>query len=205
MTIYRDGHIVPPTSRKVLRMKATAVRKEYGIPLKDPFPIVHFLECTLSEQDPHFSFEVVEACRLQPTEHARTTRLGNDAVMMIREDVYDGACNGLGRDRFTLAHEFGHYLLHLPLGASPVHNSSSWFPRTIEEYAKPQGKDPRSYLNSEWQADAFAGELLMPAEIIRNLEEPEIVKRFVVSKETAHRQRSLLLGEVQRKEAKEKE
>lgn len=30
----------------------------------------------------------------------------------IREDVYERACNGYGRDRLTMAHELGHLLLH---------------------------------------------------------------------------------------------
>lgn len=43
MTIYRDGHIVPPTSRKVLRMKATAVRKRIWNPIEGSVP-----DCALS-------------------------------------------------------------------------------------------------------------------------------------------------------------
>ncbi|MFD1260638.1 ImmA/IrrE family metallo-endopeptidase [Entomomonas asaccharolytica] len=67
----------------------------------------------------------------------------------LREDVYDGACFGNGRDRFTAAHELGHYIFHRDyIGLLHRQICTS---------------ETKSYCNSEWQANTFASELLMPA------------------------------------------
>lgn len=75
--------------------------------------------------------------------------LPDEYTILIREDVFDAASEGKPRARFTMAHEFGHLLMHsgvspqLARTKSPIHH---W------EY------------DSEWQADTFAAELLMPAD-----------------------------------------
>jgi Zn-dependent peptidase ImmA (M78 family) len=35
-----------------------------------------------------------------------------DSLIILREDVYEGAHAGNGRDRMTVAHEIGHLLMH---------------------------------------------------------------------------------------------
>ena len=56
---------------------------------------------------------------------------------------------GAARDRFTIAHELGHYFLHFPLCSCPM-------------AARRYGSD-----RVEWEANWFAAGLLMPSEQFR--------------------------------------
>jgi Zn-dependent peptidase ImmA (M78 family) len=83
------------------------------------------------------------------------------------------------RQRFSLAHELGHYFLHrngrTSGGAVSIDNP----PGDDQGY----GKDP-----SETEADIFAGELLVPLEMLKQCREreiPAIAKLFVVSEQVA--------------------
>lgn len=67
----------------------------------------------------------------------------DDAVIVVNED------NPTQRRRFTLAHEYGHYLLHTESNTSIFHRDEK----------SSQGTD-----RVEIDANAFAAELLMPAE-----------------------------------------
>ena len=66
-------------------------------------------------------------------------------LIKLREDVYVGMCKGVGRDRFTGAHELGHLFLH----------KSAGFARRSLEPGAPL------YVNSEWQADTFSSAFLI--------------------------------------------
>jgi len=68
----------------------------------------------------------------------------------IREDVYERLRRGDLRARFTVIHEFAHWVLHPGLG--------------LARSAK--GSVHQFFQDSEWQADAFAGEFLMPADLV---------------------------------------
>ena len=54
-------------------------------------------------------------------------------TMKIREDVYEGAIKGNPRDRFTLCHELGHYLIHFPERVTFARG-------TVPAYMNPSGK-----------------------------------------------------------------
>ncbi|UCV18636.1 ImmA/IrrE family metallo-endopeptidase [Ferribacterium limneticum] len=71
--------------------------------------------------------------------------------MHIRDDVFEGACWNDPRARFTVFHELGHGLLG--------HR------RTINR-AQAVAK-LKVYEDSEWQANQFAAEFLMPLEVIQ--------------------------------------
>ena len=90
-------------------------------------------------------FEVVEPFEMEDT-YGTTNTSRN--IMRIRSDVYEGAIHDNPRDRFTLCHELGHYILHQPENIS---------------YAR---GDIPVYQNPEWQANTFAAELLIPDELI---------------------------------------
>ena len=87
--------------------------------------------------------------------------------MRIKESVYNGACSGNGKDRYSVAHEIGHYLLLSVAGLSLQRNISQ---RKLKAYEDP-----------EWQAECFAGELLMPYHLIKGLDVLEIVEQCQVS------------------------
>lgn len=80
-------------------------------------------------------------------------------IMYIREDVYEAACKDDGRHRFTLAHEVGHYFLH---------SEGVILRRSVQEF------EIMAYLNPEWQANTFAGALLIPNNLIGNMSIPQI-------------------------------
>ena len=87
--------------------------------------------------------------------------------MRIRSDVYEGAVKGRPRDRFTLCHELGHYILHQP---------------EFMSYAR--GDIPR-YRQPEWQANTFAGELMAPYDLVKDMSIEEIMKKCGMSRQAA--------------------
>lgn len=91
----------------------------------------------------------------------------------IREDVYERACNGYGRDRLTMAHELGHLLLHRV--------------ETIT-LAREDGDIP-PYKDPEWQANAFSGELLVPYEYIKDMSIIDIASHYEITEKAASIQR----------------
>ena len=91
----------------------------------------------------------------------------------IREDVYERACYGHGRDRLTMAHELGHLLLHRV--------------ETIT-FAREDGDIP-PYKDPEWQANAFAGELLAPYEYIKDMSIIDIASHYGITEKAASIQR----------------
>jgi Zn-dependent peptidase ImmA (M78 family) len=72
-----------------------------------------------------------------------------------------------------LHHEMGHLFLHAHLDVSMA--------RTHESYP--------AYESSEWQANAFAGQLLMPHDTIVDMEIWKIADRFMVSESAAEKQK----------------
>lgn len=87
-------------------------------------------------------------------EEARTyfDRNTNRFVIALREDVYIGLCVNDPRARFTLCHEVGHLTLH---SREVVHIARSPAALTRVQH--------EVFRDTEWQADVYAGALLMPA------------------------------------------
>lgn len=77
-------------------------------------------------------------------------------LIKITDTVFDGACDGKGFHRFTLAHEIGHLLLHVN--------------ETPKAYARGEEPNHKIYQDSEWQADEFASEFLMDSREITGKE-----------------------------------
>ena len=105
--------------------------------------------------------------------------------------TYDWLEQDYPRGRFFLAHELGHCLLHtdqlVRMAQMPTKKIAAL------HYAKQTGATHEFCLDTEWQANAFAGAFLMPARGISVLEQEfddalspvEIAEHFRVSTEAA--------------------
>jgi len=74
-----------------------------------------------------------------------------DSILVVngqRPSVVVSTASSMFRNRFTVAHELGHYFLHSKEGE-------------IELYGRRSGEDERA----EWEANWFAASFLMPQEI----------------------------------------
>ena len=149
---------VQPLSLKAIRKIARSFRTMFGLEDNLYFPIVQFIEWCLPELG--MDYEIVPVCEMKNA--YGVTHTGKN-VMRIREDTYIGAISGNPRDRFTLCHELGHFLLHTP-----------------ERVSFARGEEP-AYMDSEWQANTFAAELMAPYELIRGMSVEEIMRECGMS------------------------
>lgn len=159
---------VEPMSRKNIRDLVTEFRKIFGLENALYFPIVQFIEWCLPELG--LDFEILDVCEMKDTYGLTNT---DDNTLYIREDVYIRACNGIPRDRFTLCHELGHFLLHTP-----------------DRVSFARGEIP-AYRDPEWQANTFAGELLAPYKLACNMSIDDIAIKCGMSREAAEIQYNL--------------
>lgn len=151
-------------SRDKIRGFTRSIREACKWEDKTYFPIVQFIEWCLPEIDPEFEFIVAPA-----SEMGDNYGLTNTAKheIRIREDVYEAACAGNPRHRFTMCHELGHYLLHQP-----------------ELISLARGAVPK-YCEPEWQANTFAGELMAPYDLIQGMSVEEIAVKCGMSDQAA--------------------
>lgn len=167
---------VTPRSRASLRRTAMQVLTLCG--LQGPrIPVVEILEHHLAKLGVVYEY-LPGPC--MGTDHGRS--YPDTGLVQIREDVYKRACAGEGRDRFTIAHEIGHLVLHSGLSLQRTAVSSGPI---------------RPYESSEWQANAFAGELLMPLHWVRARcrDARDLVPLFGVSDHAAQTQWGALCRE----------
>lgn len=147
------GYRVAPLSRGRIAQVAGAVRKmARGQSANEHyFPIVEFVEEVFCD-----GFEV---CSKEEMGNNHGLSYPDQGIIRIREDVYEGAVRGNGWNRFTIAHEVGHMALHCNVG----------FARSVSA-----NEELKPFEDSEWQADNFAGELLAPVGLIKNLTPEQI-------------------------------
>lgn len=153
---------VAPMSRKRIREFALEIRKSLGFKEIYEFPIVEFIEWYLPKMG--LEYEIKPVCEMNDT--YGLTNTGN-ATLCLREDVYEGAVRGNPRDRFTLCHELGHFLLHTP-----------------DRVSFARGDIP-TYCNAEWQANTFAGEILAPYNLVCCMTPDEIACKCKMSYQAA--------------------
>lgn len=162
------GHKVKPLSTNSIRNTASIIRKALGSQ-SGYIDIQIILEFVLPTMLDDFEYEIVEKSTLG-SDHARTYPLQNK--IQIREDVYDGLCAGSGRDRFTVTHEIGHLFLHRDEAAYARNKNSRETHKIFED--------------TEWQADTFAAEFLMPySDNLLAKTADEISKEYGVSYQAA--------------------
>lgn len=171
-----DEYITEAKSRNEIRKLAFTLRKYLGKENDKYFPIVESLD-VLSEIFDKFSYEIIEDDEIKyDNTHAYTEVLTGH--ICIKQSVYDGACNGNGRDRMTIAHEIGHFLMHSLYKLKLERNFSD--------------NIVKSYRNPEWQAKCFAGELLIPAHLMKGYSVKEIMKDCGVSRSAAEYQYKIM-------------
>lgn len=149
---------VVPLSAKAIRDIAKRFRVMFGLENVLCFPIVPFIEWCLPQLE--MDYEIVPVAEMKNAYGITHTGKG---IMRIREDVYEGAIAGNPRDRFTLCHELGHFLLHTP-----------------DRVSFARGEVP-AYMDAEWQANTFAAELMAPYELIRGMCVNEIMEKCGMS------------------------
>lgn len=152
-------YFVEPKSRKDLRALANSVRHCFGLDQEKRVPVVEMLDI-LSLANENFNYEIVSDDALSANIHAETdVRTG---VIMIKETVYNRACNGEGRDRMTIAHELGHFFTLCCCG--------------FKLYRNFYGREVILFKQPEWQAKCFAGEFMIPKHLVSDLTPEEIAK-----------------------------
>lgn len=154
--------IVKPRSRKEIREIALFIREIYSSERVTSFPILKFMEYVIPEFIEGFQYIIKDDSEMGDCD-GKT--FPEKRLIYLKRSVYDGAYYKNPRDRFTVAHEVGHLLLH--------DNESISYGRT--------NKPIKPYENPEWQANTFAAELLIPINQIRNLSPYEISEMFNVS------------------------
>lgn len=154
MSDWLFGRRVPPLSTRQIRAKAQDLRRHCQLGAIQRFPALWFAEHVMTELVDHYDFEVVE----QLGEHEALAypdgnhQNPNGPLIQVSQRCYEAACEGDGRARLTVLHECGHVLLHAGLSS-----------RLSED--EPDAL--KAFENSEWQANQFAAELLMPMDSFR--------------------------------------
>lgn len=170
--------LVEPKSRTDLREIAYLFRKWLSLEHVLFFPVVEVLDL-LSLINNDFNYEIVNDDILPNNTHADIDI--KTGLIRIKESVFIGACNNRGRDRMTIAHEIGHFVLLCQYGFKLERSFS------LEKIP--------AYQDSEWQAKCFAGELMIPAHLVKGMSKREIVEKCGVSPDAANTQYKHLLKE----------
>jgi len=173
----KPGYRVPPLSKVRIREFAALFRRHLRLDRRPDFPIIDVLEFTLPQLIDGY---VLEICSREEMGANHGLTYPNKALIKLREDVYEGAVEGNGRDRFTASHEFGHLMLH---GNVSMARSSG-----------PNGH--KIYEDSEWQADRFAAELLMPVDVLRTCGSVDVVAGMCV---VSHQAAEIRWDEIKKK------
>lgn len=159
--------IVPPRRWAEIGGIADNLRGNLGLSAEPRAPVIEIIEQVLDQRLDLVRFEVGSRSEMGSAEGYTCP---NGTFIMLREDVYLGACGGEGRDRFTSAHELGHWAMHTNI---PLARAKS-------------GDGTPSFRLAEPQANQFAAEFLMPECFIsRGDDEDSLVQRFGVSWEAA--------------------
>lgn len=160
-----------PLSRKRIRWLANNLRKAFNLQDEIYIPIVLILEDLAREGC--FNLELVPIGKMP---RAFGEYIPSEKILRIREEIYLDAADGDGFARSTCAHELGHFIMghgEEPIKFSKRANSTAII---------------NPYEDTEWQANAFAGELLVPKHLVDGLNPMEIVEKCDVTRAMAKHQ-----------------
>lgn len=167
---------VSPRSTADIAATAMKIRAHLGVEAEPYFNVVGLLEDLLYQEWDQVRFEV---CDYEEMDDAEGHTCPSGTFIALREDVYRDACNGEGRARFTVAHELGHLVLH-----------------TNQPLRRATAGELKAYQSSEWQADMFAAQLLMPRQFFSWIDtERAVMARHGVSYTAAQKRLNYLKKE----------
>lgn len=114
----------------------------------------------------------MEICEFKDMPHEYAKARPATGELYVRMDTYLNAANGAPRDRFTLAHELGHLILHADV---------------VPEFAFSQSPSNHDFReDAEWQANEFAAWFLVDPTQKEKIKTPrDIAHNFKVSHEVA--------------------
>ena len=93
-----------------IRQLVKEIRKKCGLTEEMKVPVCCLLEWLLEKLFLGYEWEIIPDNEM----HEEGMTFTEAHKILIRESVYEGACNGEGRARFTVMHEIGHLILHGP-------------------------------------------------------------------------------------------
>jgi hypothetical protein len=155
-------------SYRTVEDHAAWFRTRLGLPLDQPLPAGIQLFERLGDLQIRVDGRTIEvAPHVEPIPREGLTRYREDPErfeVVLREDTYErleGSDDP--RARFTVFHEIGHLVEHprLLLQMSEIPHAERALMRGRTEHA--------AFYDTEWQANAFAGALLIPAAGLRKL------------------------------------
>ena len=153
-----------PLSVKNIETIAKKVREDYKIKNGDCFPVLEYINYLFDNGI--IGIMILEDDDSYLDKDTPAVYNAMDNFIYLKESVINEIESGNYRSNFTLAHELFHYLQHQVLGFE------------FEEV-----EDRKTYEDPEWQANCFAGELLLPTEFLTNEDDYYLAKHFEVSME----------------------
>lgn len=162
--------VVPAHSRAEIERYALHIKQCFGLHNNLYIPVIDIVEKAIPRIDETFSFCILENDdnKLAYNEYAKYYPDRNE--LLIKESVYIAACEGDGRHRFTVSHELGHYFMHKNAVSLARHSDSIEVPR---------------FMDPEWQANVFAGALLINSNRIKDMPPEKIAQKCGVSYQAA--------------------
>jgi len=121
------------------------------------FNVIAAIENGLCRHLPQFALEVWPLGKLGKVEAFTAF---SPVRIIVREDIYEGACKDDARARFTMAHELGHLCLHWGFPR----------PRLAPDAQIPNDPSPKGRIEKE--ANQFAASLLMPRTVANRIDDP---------------------------------
>ncbi|HFT1684962.1 ImmA/IrrE family metallo-endopeptidase [Providencia stuartii] len=162
---------VSPLSQDSIWAVASSVRKDANAALNTNDPYMDVLSALEYLHNKEAILMHIVEFNEMPSEYA--IALPKSREIIIREDTYENAINGVPRDRFTLAHELGHIVLH---------------ENAPQQYASAQSVISNHHYteDAEWQANEFAASFLIDLENKPVLKTPLLISEtFGVSPEVS--------------------
>ena len=152
-----------PLGVKSISSIASRVRKEYGIKEDECFPILDYLNYLYDNE--YLGIQILDNDDSYLDSNTPAVYNASDNFIYLKESVINEVEEGNYRSNFTLAHELFHYL------------QNQAFNFEFEEV-----EERKAFEDPEWQANEFAGELLLPKKFL-DLDEEYLASHFQVSME----------------------